>query len=304
MASPIPVEPALLQQLQAVSLGRHLSRIALFAALYAGAAGAAWWLAEGGPQGPAGWLLRLPLYLLAAGSLHGISLFTHEGVHGSLARSRWLNHALSALCAWPVLQNFAAYRVLHLKHHGDLGGPQDPDHYANYTGRPRLEAAMHWGRLLLGYPAYVSAIPFLGWRRGTALDRLWLSLESLALLGLALAAWSFVPHSLLLHGWLVPMVLINTLVNIRGMSQHTGLAEPSSPVRGSRTFLTNPVVEFFMCSENFHLEHHLFPRVPWYSLRALSLALRPQLEAERAPFTPGYLAFVRDFVSGRFRSAR
>jgi fatty acid desaturase len=202
-----------------------------------------------------------------------------------------------------VLQNFAAYRVLHLKHHGDLGGPLDPDHYANYTGRPRLEAAMHWGRLLLGYPAYVSAIPFLGWQRGAARDRLFLSLETLAVLGLAAAAWTWAPHRLLLHGWLVPMLLINTLVNIRGMSQHTGLAEPTSPVRGSRTFLVGPVVEFFMCSENFHLEHHLFPRVPWYSLRALHAELRPRLEAERAPFTPGYLAFVRDFVGGRFRSA-
>lgn len=30
------------------------------------------------------------------------------------------------LCALPVLQNYAAYRVLHLKHHTHLGQPGDP----------------------------------------------------------------------------------------------------------------------------------------------------------------------------------
>jgi hypothetical protein len=99
-----------------------------------------------------------------------------------------------------------------------------------------------------------------------------------------------------LHAWLVPMVIINTLVNIRGMSQHTRLAEPAHAIRGSRTILAGPVVRFFMCNENFHLEHHLLPRVPWYHLPELHERLAPQLMAERAPFIPSYFSFVRDFV--------
>jgi fatty acid desaturase len=87
----------------------HLGRAALFVALYlAGAVGAV--LAA--PHVPTLWLL-LPLYLLAAASLHGLSLFTHEAVHGTLHHNRWLNGLLGAACALPVLQNFSAYRVLH-----------------------------------------------------------------------------------------------------------------------------------------------------------------------------------------------
>jgi fatty acid desaturase len=120
------------------------------------------------------WLIYLacaPLYLLAAASLHGISLFTHEAVHGTLSRKRVRNALLGAVCAWPVLQNFSAYRVLHLRHHNHLGEEGDPDHYNNYTRWTWLVFAMHWGRLLIGYPRTSSRSRSLGSataRRATA----------------------------------------------------------------------------------------------------------------------------------------
>ena len=114
-----------------------------------------------------------------------------------------------------------------------------------------------------------------------------------------------VPTPVLVHAWLVPMLLINTMVNIRGMSQHTLLEDADHPVRGSRTILTNPVTTFFMCNESFHLEHHLYPRVPWYHLPELHRRPRPLLEAERAVFIPSYGSFVREFVRATFtRGAR
>ncbi|MCE9667644.1 fatty acid desaturase [Myxococcus stipitatus] len=250
-------------------------------------------------------LARGALYVVAAAALHGISLFTHEAVHGGLARRPWLNRLGGMLCAWPVLQNFAAYKVLHLRHHRDLGGGQDPDHYSNYTGRRWLELLMHWGRLLLGYPAYITLIPILGWKHGTASERRWVLLEVVAVVAGVGLAVAFVPWPLLLHGWLIPMVLINTLVNIRGMSQHTFLPEQDHPVRGSRSILSNPVTRFFMCNENYHLEHHLYPRVPWYSLPELHHALRADLVAQGAPFIPSYASFVLGVLSGRLqREAR
>jgi fatty acid desaturase len=280
---------------------RQLTRLLVFVVLYLGAAATVTgWAVR--LTGPLGWLARVPLYLLAAASLHGISLFTHEAVHGVLSRNPGWNRALGALCAWPVLQNFAAYKVLHLRHHTDLGGGADPDHYVNYTPRRWLVFLMNWGRLLLGYPAYITMIPILGWRHGTASERRWIAFEvasTVLLAGLVLAAP--LPSGALLHGWVIPMLIINTLVNIRGMSQHTLLPEPNHPVRGSRTILTNPVTTFFMCNENYHLEHHLFPRVPWYNLPRLHALLKEELTAQGAPFIPSYFAFVRQWVAHTFR---
>jgi fatty acid desaturase len=92
------------------------------------------------------------------------------------------------------------------------------------------------------------------------------------------------------------MVAINTMVNIRGMSQHTLLEEPIHSIRGTRTILTRPLIAYFMCNENYHLEHHLYPRVPWYNLPRLHDALEPRLVEAGAPFISSYTAFLKEFA--------
>jgi fatty acid desaturase len=270
--------------------------------LYVGAGGAAFALVTSVPHSRWIWIAGVPLYLLAAASLHGISLFTHEAVHGTLCSNPSWNRALGAVCAWPVLQNFAAYKVLHLRHHDHLGLPGDPDHYDNYTHWSWLLILMHWGRLIAGYPAYILAIPILGFRQGRGWERFWILFEVSCVVGIAAAVLiSPVPRQLLIHAWLIPMLFINTLVNIRGMSQHTLLEHHSDTIRGTRSILTNRVTSFFMCNENFHLEHHLYPGVPWYNLPRLHQATRDDLVARGAPYIRSYSAFVRAFVAASFR---
>jgi fatty acid desaturase len=241
--------------------------------------------------------LCIPLYLIAAASLHGISLFTHEAVHGVLSRDPAWNRALGIACALPVLQNYSAYKVLHLRHHKHLGDEGDPDHYDNYTRWTWLVFSMHWLRLIAGYPIYVTMIPILGYRQGNRSERRWILFEVLILVAVVIAVIaSPMSWSLILNAWVIPMLVINTFVNIRGMSQHTFLEQPEDPVRGTRSILTNPITRFFMCNENYHLEHHLFPRVPWYNLRQLHGELKPQLESRHAPFIRSYFEFVIEFV--------
>lgn len=276
-----------------------LVRLLVFVILYVVAAGTTYELISSLHRSAWVYLACVPLYLLAAGSLHGISLFTHEAVHGTLSRNRMANAALGAVCAWPVSQNYSAYKVLHLSHHSHLGLEGDPDHYQNYTRWSWMLFAMYWGRLIAGYPAYILAIPVLGWRHGTARERFWIVFEVVCVILMVMAAMvSPLPRGLLLHGWLIPMLFINTLVNIRGMSQHTLLEHHDDPILGTRSILTNRLTAFFMCNENYHLEHHLYPGVPWYNLPKLHAALRDDLKARGAPYIRSYFAFVRDFVVG------
>ena len=277
----------------------HGRRAAVFVLLYISAATAA--VVISGTRSPLLYLACMPLWMVAAAALHGISLFTHEAVHGTLSKHPRRNAVLGALCAWPVLQNFSAYRVLHLRHHDHLGEEGDPDHYTNYTRWTWLVFAMHWGRLLIGYPIYIVAIPLLGFLHGTWRDRLWITVEVLCAAGLLSAILlAPIPRRALIFGWVIPMIFINTFVNIRGMSQHTLLEHHNDEIRGTRSILTRPIVAFFMCNENYHLEHHLYPGGPWYNLPALHRASKAELLRRGAPYIRSYASFVRAFVVGSF----
>ncbi len=245
------------------------------------------------------WLLCVPFYLLAAASLHGISLFTHEAVHGTLCRNKALNAVLGSVSAIPVLQNYSAYRVLHLRHHQHLGEEGDPDHYANYTRWSWLVFCMNWARLLVGYPVYVIAIPILGFRHGTAAARVGIVAEVAATALLVAAVWLLpIPASWVWQAWGIPMIFINTMVNVRGMSQHTLLEHVDDEVKGTRSILTGPVVRFFMCNENYHLEHHLYPGVPWHRLPEVHGELEADLRKRGAPYISSYSSFVGEFIRG------
>lgn len=247
------------------------------------------------------WPLRLLGTALAGVALHGISLFVHEAVHGLLSKSQALNRWGAVLCAVPVWQCFSAYRVLHLRHHRGLGEGDDPDHYPNYSPRRPLLFLMYWGRLLFGYPAYVVMIPVLGFRQANAKERANIALELALTAGVWVAFFLLVPVEVWLWAWALPMVVVHFVTNVRGMSQHTCLGPVGDPVErhpvlGTRSFASWGLTRFFMCNENFHLEHHLYPQVPWYHLPALHHALRPGMEELNAPMHGGYDDFVREFV--------
>lgn len=296
------VNPEILKGLQSIN-HKHNLRILAFVIFYACASSIAIYLTRI-IANPWSYLICLPLYILAAASLHGISLFTHEGVHGVLDRNQNWNRFLSIICALPVLQNYSAYKVLHLKHHKHLGLEGDPDHYSNYTKWTWLQFLMYWGRLIIGYPVYIIAIPILGFGQGNAEEKAWISIEVILLFILiAGVILSPIPQNFLIQGWLIPMLFVNTMVNIRGMSQHTLLEHEFDVIRGTRTFISNPITRFFMCNENYHLEHHLYPAVPWYNLPKLHSEIKQELIEQEAPFVPSYLSFVSDFILASLRKS-
>ena len=55
-----------------------------------------------------------------------------------------------------------------------------------------------------------------------------------------------------------------------GLLQHGGLADNVTDHRlNSRTVYMNPVSRFLYLNMNYHVEHHMFPMVPYYALPRL-----------------------------------
>ena len=55
-----------------------------------------------------------------------------------------------------------------------------------------------------------------------------------------------------------------------GMLQHGGLADNVTDHRlNTRTVLMNPISRFIYWNMNYHIEHHMYPKVPYYALPAL-----------------------------------
>ena len=61
------------------------------------------------------------------------------------------------------------------------------------------------------------------------------------------------------------------------ITQHAGLKENCQDHRlNCRTFHANPVFEFLYMKMNYHIEHHMFPMVPYHRLPALHEAIKDQ----------------------------
>lgn len=78
-----------------------------------------------------------------------------------------------------------------------------------------------------------------------------------------------------------------------GLTQHAGLEEDVLDHRfNTRSVKMNPIVRFLYLDMNHHLEHHLFPAVPYHRLSELSRIIGPQLP----PPAPSLTASLREVL--------
>jgi fatty acid desaturase len=74
-----------------------------------------------------------------------------------------------------------------------------------------------------------------------------------------------------------------------GLLQHGGLADNVVDHRlNSRTVLMNPVSRFIYWNMNYHVEHHMFPMVPYHALPRLHDAIKHDLPAPDTSILAAY----------------
>lgn len=232
----------------------------------------------------------------------------HETGHGTPFKTRWLNDAFYHLASFMSLRNPHLWRWSHTRHHSEtvIVG-RDPE-----IAFPRPPSIRNWVLNLLYIPAITkelgkmvriafgnlteaekSFLPESEWSRTFAASRAHLMV--LALVGLA---------AVTLQSWL-PLFLIGLptfygswLHHILATTQHAGLAEDVPDHRmNSRTFYLNPFFRFIYSNMNYHIEHHMYPMVPFYNLPAL----HEEIKADCPPAYGSLLACYREMVPAVMR---
>jgi fatty acid desaturase len=84
---------------------------------------------------------------------------------------------------------------------------------------------------------------------------------------------------------------------LRSVTEHHDVTE-GSQWTNARSIVTHPLIEFLWSNVNYHLEHHLYPSVPYHALPELRRALAVEYQAHQSNVENGYgrtaLTLLRD----------
>ena len=235
----------------------------------------------------------LVLYFIAGLSLSTLSVLGHESSHNLFTRNPKIDRWLGFLCGLPVLFSAAGYRIMHPLHHKYLHTKNDPDDIENVSSSPALLRIVYMFVFIAGVYLYLVSVPLNAIRRGSARERLEVIVEWGAMLAIAAVGWMLLPARVMLKGWLYPLMFAGQFANLRGIAEH-GMTTGANEFTDSRTVATHPVVSFMMCNINYHLEHHLYPGIPWYNLPKLHRILKDDYVAAGSSVYTSYSAFMWD----------
>ncbi len=209
----------------------------------------------------------------------------HEAGHGTAFRTDWMNNALYEIASFMVMRESNVWRWSHTRHHSDtIIVGRDPE---ISVPRPAnlLSIVMKFfsARVI---PKYFTTLVLHSFGRMTADEKTFIpEMEFpkiyfkaritlgiyLGVAALAAATHSFLP--LMFIG--LPNIYGAWLMPVYGLTQHAGLAENVLDHRlNCRTVYMNPVNRFLYWNMNYHVEHHMFPLVPYHALPRLHEAVK------------------------------
>ena len=235
----------------------------------------------------------------------------HETGHGTAFATTRINDVVYQLASFMNLKEPTFWRWSHARHHTDtiivgrdreIAAMRPPDVarlVLNLAGlRDVIDTAISVARHAGGRVTDEEAtfIPEPERAKVYREARAWLLVYAVVI-ALAVATGSLLPAMYI--G--LPSLYGRWLATVFGVSQHAGLAENVLDHRlNARTIRMNPVFRFLYWNMNFHVEHHMFPMVPYHALPALHAEIAADLPA---PY-PSLFAAYREILPTLRRQMR
>jgi len=261
-----------LQALHRKHGGRHLLVAARqFAILGLATAGLILW------SNPAVWV---PLAFVQGFTVFNFTVLLHEVVHHTVfARGRpRAERVLAWLYAVPSGISSSQFTRWHLDHHAELGSAEDDPKRHHLS--PKVNS--RWVKLLYASPA-LFPIYFRAARKENATYPAALQQQiaferkvSIAShLSVMALIWTAAGFAAALRAYIVPVFFIFPIAfTLNRLGQHYDI-DPADPAQWGTLMRGQWFWDLAFLNSNYHLEHHYFPGVPFYSLPSLQRALIP-----------------------------
>src|ERR1035437_8732074 len=236
----------------------------------------------------------------------------HESGHGTAFKTDWMNNALYEIASFMVMRESTIWRWSHNRHHSDtiivgrdpeIAVPRPPDLWAIFLSFFSLKVyPKYFRRILLHTTGRMAAeektfVPASEFPKVYLRARIYVAIYA-GVLALSIYSRSILP--LLLVG--LTNLFGTWLTATYGFTQHAGLAENVLDHRlNCRTVYMNFIHRYFYWNMGYHVEHHMFPLVPYHALHRLHEAVKddcpepyPSLFAAWREIAPTLLRQVKD----------
>lgn len=258
-------------------------------------------------------LLYFVAILIIGARMHALAILMHDATHFRFLKNRkWNDFITNVTTMYPLFLTIENYRDNHLKHHQNLNTDEDPD-WVSKMGRSEFtfpQTKWDFIRQVLSYFLLVQGVKDAIWfisrfnmlggkkKNKKATSPVWKIgfYLSLVVILTVSGGWLY----FLLY-WIVPYFSTFLMFQyIRSVSEHFGEMEYDHLLTATRTVKTNILERFFIAPHNvgYHIEHHLYPGVPYYHLPQLhNLLMETDVYAQRAHLTKGYLSGLLNELS-------
>lgn len=228
----------------------------------------------------------------------------HECGHGTAFKTPWMNEVVFQIASFMVLRSATPWRWSHTRHHTDtIIVGRDPE---IITERPPV-----WKILILevfhlyGGPIEIKRfilhtfgkiethekeyIPESQFHKVFFEARIYMLIIIALIIG-CIYAGSILPAMF----FFLPSFYGAGVVITFGVTQHLGLYEDVLDHRlNTRTIYMNPIFRFLYWNMNYHVEHHMFPMIPYHALPKLHEEMKEDCPAAR----PSLIAALSEVIT-------
>lgn len=227
----------------------------------------------------------------------------HELLHGLGIHHQKFNKIIGFLIGVPMLVVYADYRYHHMNHHRLLGTPENKEFFDYSNDKNSLWSFFsmlfmvgHYKALFIKIknafkPSHSQCMPDLIARNIRRQYQL-LTFIIVAAIGV-----SFYFHTaILIYVWLIPLLFVATPVHaLIELPEHFGCQTNDVNVyMNTRTIRSGRIMNWFTNGNNFHVEHHMEPRMPIHQLSTLHGRIKKNIVHLHSSYWQFYKSFFKD----------